>query len=207
MGSKREVVVTATGSGHFMLAVAATPWDYQCWGRVMWQLKMGREVAARLSHGQYYGEKDSGSCLGNFFASTGGSRRGILSVIFIFLRFVSLMSRKFKLVCGWKQELMKINMKQTEHPTCLWLDPVQHTLLEPARRSDTAQTCSPIPLPEQSHLALTRTGFLLGTGITSLFCAAPFSPQSLRGAENLSHWAANKRQWLLNTQRLFQGKF
>lgn len=190
-----------------MLAIAATPHDYQCWGRVIWQLKIGREVAARLRHGQYYGEKGSGSCLSNFFASIDGSRIGIFSVIFIFLRFCSLMSREFKLVRGWKQELMKINMKQTEHPTCLWFDPVQHTLLEPARRSDTAQPCSPIP-PWAVPLSIARGRIAPwhSNNFPSL-CSSIFTtiPKKSRKPFPLGcQWEA---EIIKHTQRLFQGKF
>lgn len=110
------------------------------------------------------------------------------------------MSRKFKLVCGWKQELMKINMKQAEHPTSVDWSRAAHAA-RACKKWHCAQPCSPIPVPEQCQPALPGAGFLLGTWITSLLCVAPFLPPSQRGPENLSHWAANKMQRLLITHR------
>lgn len=152
IGSKGEVVVTATGSGYFMLAAVATPRDYQCWGGVIWQLKMGREVAARLRHGQYCGEKGSGSCLSNFFASIGGSRTGILSVIFIFLRLnTTLWVGNLSWYVGESKNSWKQTWNKQSTPR-LWFDPVQHTLLEPTRRSDAVHS------PALPSLSLSSTG-------------------------------------------------
>lgn len=97
-------------------------------------------------------------------------------------------------------------MKQTEHPTSVVWSCAAHAARAYKEKWCCAQPCSPIPLPEQHRSALPRAGFLLGTWITSLLCAVPFLPQSQTGPENLSQWAANKMQRLLNTDYL-EGSF